>query len=205
MFFNNNTNMIRKAAQLKQFNSANGFIRVEGDVNHTFKTSQFVEGDFKVRFRKSPDSMDDEKVRDWYAYRDTDQIAPHTSEFLGHIPEDLLNETFIETKELALNHSISSLLIVPQSCSNHQECRPSVQATILPYITDAQVYKNIDIAASNEVRLPNAAFGNHLSNGGPDQVFDEPAFEYQYNLGEQRCFFLSPTAPQADPTAGVSY
>ena len=124
-----------RAAQLKRFKTTNDLMFIEGDVNQTFKTAQFVKGDFRPRFRREPDSIDDEKVRDWYAYGDIDQIQPNLNERYAHVIKyDVpLN---IQMKTFTMNRSIKSLIIEPQACLNHQECNPSDQVVILPYLTE---------------------------------------------------------------------
>ena len=54
---------MRNTAQLKQFDASNGFVEVESDIDHTFRTAQFIKGDFRVSFRKKPDDLQDEKVQ----------------------------------------------------------------------------------------------------------------------------------------------
>ena len=51
---------MRKALQLKEFESVDGIVNVESDVDNTFQTAQFIKGNVKVRFNKLPESFADE-------------------------------------------------------------------------------------------------------------------------------------------------
>ena len=185
-----------RAAQLKRFESSDGIVHVEADVNHTLKTAQFVKGNFRAQFRRGADDMDDEKVREWYAWGDEDEIVPNQYEFLAHVPQETL-EMQLYTKELLINRSTKSLIIEPQACMNFQECRPADQVILLPYLCDHKVVENLNIDGTS-VRIPDDDFQEVLRTGGPHEELDEVNFEYQYSLDEQNIMFISNRAYVAD-------
>lgn len=181
---------MRKSGQLKTFESRNGQIYIESDNDHTFKTAQFISGDYRVRFRRNPDSLADEEVRDWYAYGDVNEIQPDVNETYSHVAEESTTMR-VDLREFSLNRSISSLKIQPQATYNYQECRPSDQADLLPYLTDQTVRKNVNIAKQKAIALDDDDFQNMMSTGGPAEVYNSRDFEYQYMCDEQQNFFIS--------------
>ena len=149
---------MRRAAQLKSFASSNGITYVESDNDHTFKTAQFFKGNVQPRFRRAPESVEDEKVQDWYAVGDENQIVPDQSERFAHI-QNTGEVLTLKLIPLTLNRSIKSLLIEPQTTVNFQECKPSTQVDILPYVTDSVVHRNLNVQLG-EYSVPNDDFQN---------------------------------------------
>ena len=182
-----------RAVQVKKFGSHNGFVRIEGDINHTFRTAQFIKGNLRPRFRKHPEDIEDEKVQDWYAHGDIDQITPNIGETIAHVRRTTPVNHTATLKPFTLNRSIKSLLIEPQATMNHQECRPRDQATILPYLCDAVVRKIINVS-ERTMTIPDADFQEVHSVTGAPSVFDVQAFEYVYRPDEQNVMFVSRTA-----------
>jgi len=184
-----------RAAQLKKFRSSNGIVEIESDVDHTFKTAHYISGSFQPSYRNFPDSINEPGVRDWYAYGDLDQMVPNSNETYAHVRTGESNSISFDLKPFTLNRSIKSLLVEPQTCMNHQECRPSEQAVLLPYLTDKTVYENLAIEKPKFV-IAEDDFKNFRRTGGPDVGFDsaeEEASQYQYSLDEHNVLFLSHT------------
>ena len=103
---------MRKSLQLKQFDSVNGIIHVESDIDNTFKTAQFIRGDVRIRYRKGPETMDDVNVRDWYAHGDPEyEMQPNQGEVFAHVARDLdapnvgdVHQKTVKCLKLSLNY-----------------------------------------------------------------------------------------------------
>ena len=92
---------------MKHFSSTNQQIFVQSDVNYTFRTPQFIKGDFRFQFRKNPD-----EVNEWYA---NGLIRPDVGEKYAHVRENTYGLHTVTLQDFCLNRSIESLQITPQA------------------------------------------------------------------------------------------
>lgn len=203
---------MRKTALLRKFDSVQDRIRVFGDIDHTYSTSQFLEGTFKAQFRAP---QDDEKNQDWW---EPPLLIAHRGPALAHIHEhfqnaadidDLALPTDLVVRRRALNKSIGNLVVIPEATRNVQECRPKEQSILLPYLTDSRTVDQLE-RRSEAKKIELAGFVELQNNGSQPPAADpalgiidlaaDPAEEYRYFCREQNQFFIH-TVPNDEVAA----
>ena len=193
---------MRKTALLRHFDSVQngGWCRVEGDIDHTYSTQQYVTGKFTTEFRPPPDEKFDPN---WYDDIEDEKEYAHIPFEYGpddpENPDDPPGEKAftLEVRRRALNRSIASLRIIPEQCSNVQECRPIKQDVLLPYLTDATIVNRFERVTAPFSRVVLENFQSRLSNGSvpPAQRanFLIPESDYRCFPSAQNCLFISST------------
>ena len=196
---------MRKTALLRHFDSFQngGWCKVDGDIDHTYSTQQYVTGKFIAEFRLPRDDIYDP---DWY-----DDIEAEEKGY-AHLPfeydgDDDAYHPKLEVRRRTLNRSIASLRIIPEQCSNVQECRPIEQDVLLPYLTDASNVNRFERVTTPYERIPlvDGDFAERLSNGAyaaPARAAFVEDSDYRYYPTEQSCFFISQSI--ADPGADAA-
>ena len=191
---------MRKSGLLNRFTSSDDIIRVTGDINHTFKTAQFVTSQYKCDFL-----IEEEKDGVWHDR--AHNVVPNAREVYAHEIEyqnDANDTVDFEIDKLILNKSLRSLRINPQATQSWIDVDSRLQGEILPYLTDYGQYNDV---LRHETRGREHSFrkGDMLeisATGSPPPpgiMVNGAAADYRLFLSEQDVFFINHESDEADP------